>query len=195
MTPFSTGMWPSNSSLNIFSTILTKKRVFCRKQRLPRSSTIQIFAVYIPWANSKGAGSSIWSWWIGETLGARIRRSPLPVRDALAYAIQIGDALQEAHSKGITHRDVKADNVMIDSRNQVKVTDFGLAKLKGSLKLAQSSTTVGTMAYMSPEQIQGGDADGRSDLFSLGVLLFQMVTGQLPFRGEHRSRAHVLDRK
>jgi eukaryotic-like serine/threonine-protein kinase len=123
----------------------------------------------------------------GETLGARIRRSPLSSRDALAYAIQSGDALQEAHSKGIIHRDVKADNVMVNSRNQVKVMDFGLAKLKGSLKLAQSSTTAGTMAYMSPEQIQGQEADARSDIFSLGVLLFQMLAGQLPFRGDHEA--------
>ena len=123
----------------------------------------------------------------GETLGTRIRRSPLSVPDAIDYAIQIGDALQEAHSKGIIHRDVKADNVMVNSRNQVKVMDFGLAKLKGSLKLARSSTTAGTMAYMSPEQIQGGDADARSDIFSFGVLLFQMLSGQLPFRGEHEA--------
>jgi serine/threonine-protein kinase len=123
----------------------------------------------------------------GETLGRRIQRSSLSVREAIAYAMQIGDALQEAHSKGIVHRDVKADNIMVNSRNQAKVMDFGLAKLKGTLKLARSSTTAGTMAYMSPEQIQGEAADARSDIFSFGVLLFQMLTGQLPFRGEHEA--------
>lgn len=111
----------------------------------------------------------------------------LRVEDAVRYAIQIAEALQEAHSHGIIHRDVKADNVMITPREQVKVMDFGLAKLKGTLKLARSSTTAGTMAYMAPEQIQGEEVDARSDLFSLGALLFQMLTGQLPFRGEHEA--------
>lgn len=123
----------------------------------------------------------------GETLGNKIRRERLPMEDAIAYSIQIGEALQEAHSKGIVHQDIKADNVMVNSRNLVKVTDFGLAKLKGSLKPARTSTTEGTMAYMSPEQIQGEDVDARSDLFSLGVLLFHMLAGQLPFRGEHEA--------
>jgi eukaryotic-like serine/threonine-protein kinase len=113
--------------------------------------------------------------------------SGVRIEDAVRFAIEIGEALQEAHSKGIIHRDVKADNVMINSRNRVKVMDFGLAKLKGSVKLANSSTTSGTMAYMAPEQIQGEDADARADLFSLGVLLYQMLTGQMPFRGDHEA--------
>lgn len=90
----------------------------------------------------------------GKTLRSRIAEKELKIEDALEYAIQIGDALQEAHSKGIVHRDVKCENIMINSRNQVKVMDFGLAKLKGSLKLTKSSSTVGTLAYMAPEQIQ-----------------------------------------
>jgi TolB-like protein/Flp pilus assembly protein TadD len=119
--------------------------------------------------------------------GATLRKK-LPVRDlneAVAYTVQIGEALQEAHNKGIVHRDVKADNIMINMRNQVKVMDFGLAKLRGSGKLTRASSTVGTIAYMAPEQIQGGEVDARSDIFSLGVLLFEMLTGKLPFRGEH----------
>jgi len=121
----------------------------------------------------------------GETLRGKI---PIErISDAVSYAMQIGEALSEAHGKGIVHRDVKADNIMINSKNNVKVMDFGLAKLKGSLKLTQTSTTVGTLAYMSPEQIQGGEADARSDMFSFGVLLFEMLTGQLPFRGEHEA--------
>lgn len=119
--------------------------------------------------------------------GSEDRGPGLRIEEAVRYAIQIGDALQEAHSKGIIHRDIKADNVMINSRDQVKVMDFGLAKLKGSLKVAGSSTTAGTMAYMSPEQIRGEDADARSDLFSFGVLLFQMLSGHLPFRGDHEA--------
>ncbi len=107
--------------------------------------------------------------------------------DAISAAIQIGDALQEAHAKGIVHRDIKADNVMLTSKGQVKVMDFGLAKLRGALKLTRTSSTVGTLGYMAPEQVQGGDVDHRSDIFSFGVLLFEMLTGKLPFRGEHEA--------
>lgn len=111
------------------------------------------------------------------------------VTDAIAYAIQIGEALQEAHSKGIVHRDIKADNIMVNGKNQIKVMDFGLAKLKGSLKLTKTSSTVGTLAYMAPEQIQGGEVDARSDIFSFGIVLFEMLTGKTPFRGEHEAAA------
>src|SRR5689334_2210797 len=121
----------------------------------------------------------------GTTLRKRI---PIQkVDDALTYAVQIGEALSEAHSKGIVHRDVKAENIMVNSKNQIKVMDFGLAKLKGSLKLTRTSSTVGTLAYMAPEQIQGGEVDARSDIFSFGIVLFEMLTGHLPFRGEHEA--------
>ena len=123
----------------------------------------------------------------GATLREKFRAAPLKPNDALAYAIQIGEALQEAHNKGIVHRDVKADNIMVNSKNQIKVMDFGLAKLKGSLKLTRTSSTVGTLAYMAPEQIQGEEVDGRSDIFSFGVVLFEMLTQHTPFRGEHEA--------
>jgi len=121
----------------------------------------------------------------GTTLGQTV-----PVRSiqaSVGYAIQIGEALQEAHSKGIVHRDVKTDNIMVNSKGQVKVMDFGLAKLKGSLKLTKTSSTVGTLAYMAPEQIEGKEIDARSDIFSFGVVLYEMLTGHLPFRGEHEA--------
>jgi Tol biopolymer transport system component/predicted Ser/Thr protein kinase len=121
----------------------------------------------------------------GKTMRERV---PIQkVQDAINYAIQIGEALEEAHSKGVVHRDVKTDNIMVTAKNQVKVMDFGLAKLKGSLKLTKTSSTVGTLAYMAPEQIQGGEVDARSDIFSFGVVLYEMLTGQLPFRGEHEA--------
>ena len=123
----------------------------------------------------------------GVTLRKKVEQKPLKVSDAIAYAIQIADALQEAHSKGIVHRDIKADNVMVNSKNQIKVMDFGLAKLKGTLKLTRTSSTVGTLAYMPPEQIQGGEVDARSDIFSAGVLIYEMMTGRLPFRGDHEA--------
>jgi serine/threonine protein kinase len=121
----------------------------------------------------------------GGTLRERI---PFPkINEAISIAIQIAEALQEAHAKGIVHRDIKADNIMLTSKGQAKVMDFGLAKLKGSLKLTRTSSTVGTLGYMAPEQIQGGEVDHRSDIFSFGVLLFEMLTGRLPFRGEHEA--------
>ncbi len=121
--------------------------------------------------------------------GANLRGS-IPIRsadDALSYAIQIGEALHEAHGKGIVHRDIKAENIMLNAKHQIKVMDFGLAKLKGSLKLTRTSSTVGTLAYMAPEQIQSGDVDARSDIFSFGVVLFEMLAGRMPFRGEHEA--------
>ncbi len=117
-------------------------------------------------------------------------RKKLPVEkvsDAIAYAIQIGEALHEAHLKGIVHRDIKAENIMVNTKNQIKVMDFGLAKLKGSSKLTRTSSTVGTLAYMAPEQLQGGNIDARSDIFSFGVVVFELLTGRMPFPGEHEA--------
>ena len=123
----------------------------------------------------------------GVTMKDKFSPAPLKLNDAVNYAIQIGEALQEAHSKGIVHRDVKSENIMVNSKNQVKVMDFGLAKLRGSVKLTKSSSTTGTLAYMAPEQIQGSDTDARADIFSFGVVLYEMLTGHTPFRGEHEA--------
>jgi serine/threonine protein kinase len=87
----------------------------------------------------------------GVTLRKKLEGGPAKREDSISYAIQIGEALQEAHIKGIVHRDIKAENIMVNSKNQIKVMDFGLAKLKGSLKLTRTSSTVGTLAYMAPE--------------------------------------------
>jgi eukaryotic-like serine/threonine-protein kinase len=123
----------------------------------------------------------------GQTVRQQIAIGNLKLETVISYAIQIGEALQEAHAKAVVHRDVKTDNIMVNARNQIKVMDFGLAKLKGSLRLTKTSSTVGTLAYMAPEQIQGGEVDARSDIFSFGVVLYEMLTGHLPFRGEHEA--------
>jgi len=123
----------------------------------------------------------------GVTLRKKFESGPMSVNDTAGYGIQIAEALHEAHSKSIVHRDIKSDNVMVNTKNQIKVMDFGLAKLKGTLKLTKTSSTIGTLAYMSPEQIQGGEVDSRSDIFSFGVLLFEMLTCQMPFRGGHEA--------
>src|SRR5467141_118968 len=102
------------------------------------------------------------------------------LEDALAYAIQISEALTEAHSKGIVHRDVKPENIMVTREGRIKVMDFGLAKLKGGGKLTRVGLTVGTITYMSPEQAQGNIVDHRTDIWSLGIVLYEMVAGEAP---------------
>jgi serine/threonine protein kinase/dipeptidyl aminopeptidase/acylaminoacyl peptidase len=121
----------------------------------------------------------------GRTLSELVPVTKL--QDAIIYAIQICEALEEAHSKGVIHRDIKSGNIMVNTKNQVKVMDFGLAKLKGSLKISKTSSTIGTLAYMAPEQIEGEEVDARSDIFSFGIVLYEMLTGHLPFRGEHEA--------
>ncbi len=129
----------------------------------------------------------------GKTLREKIeggiggQGSGVRFADAIPYAIQIAEALREAHTHGIVHRDIKSDNIMVNSKSQVKVMDFGLAKLKGSLRITRTSGPLGTPTYMSPEQIQGGEVDARSDIFSFGIVFYEMLTGHLPFRGEHES--------
>ena len=122
-----------------------------------------------------------------EKLADAMHGRLLPTPEAISYSIQLAEALEEAHEHGIVHRDVKPANIMITAKNQAKIMDFGLAKLKGAMKLTRTDSTLGTLAYMSPEQLQGGDVDPRSDLFSLGVVLYEMLTGCLPFRGEHEA--------
>jgi len=121
----------------------------------------------------------------GMTLREKIQSGPLKTKDAVTIAIQTADALQKAHDSQIIHRDIKSDNVMFTNDGLVKVMDFGLAKLKGAAKITKAGSTVGTAAYMSPEQIQGEEIDHRTDIFSFGVALYEMLAGQLPFRGEH----------
>ena len=121
----------------------------------------------------------------GETLRERVRKGPLKTEEALDIAAQVAAGLGEAHHKGIIHRDIKSANIMVTNKGQAKVMDFGLAKLQGGSSLTRSQTTLGTVAYMSPEQARGGDLDQRTDIWSLGVVLFETLTGKLPFRGDH----------
>ena len=130
----------------------------------------------------------------GETLATRIARTPIDVREALEIASQIADALGEAHAKGIVHRDVKPQNIMITPRGQAKVLDFGLAKSvttdrrfnmksKRRSDVTETGLVAGTVAYMSPEQARGQELDARTDLFSLAVVLFELLAGRRPFIG------------
>lgn len=106
---------------------------------------------------------------------------------ALDIGIQIADCLAAAHDKGIVHRDIKPENIMVRADGIVQIMDFGVAKLQGVSRLTQGASTIGTAGYMSPEQIQGNDADHRSDIFSLGVVLYELFTGRTPFRGAHET--------
>lgn len=121
----------------------------------------------------------------GNNLSDKISSGPLTLDDALSIAIQICEGLQAAHEKGIVHRDIKSQNVMVTNRGQVKILDFGLAKLRGATAVTRAGTTLGTIAYMSPEQLRGEPVDQRSDLWAVGVILYEMVTGRRPFRGDY----------
>ena len=119
----------------------------------------------------------------GESLDKRIGQKPLKIAEALDIAQQIANGLEAAHEKKIVHRDVKPGNVMVDEKGHVTVMDFGLALLTEGSKLTQLDTTLGTAAYMSPEQIQGMEVDRRTDIWALGCVLYEMVCGQRPFKG------------
>jgi non-specific serine/threonine protein kinase len=134
----------------------------------------------------------------GETLADKIHQGPMEISTVLSIAVEIADALESAHSKGIVHRDLKPANVFINPRGQVKILDFGLAKIEtpgGNIaqsavtavrqdEITTAGTTLGTVSYMSPEQARGQLTDSRTDLFSLGTVIYRMATGTLPFRGE-----------
>jgi serine/threonine-protein kinase len=123
----------------------------------------------------------------GETLKERIRRiGRLPIDEAIAYAIEIARALGAAHARGIVHRDIKPQNVLVDEEGSAKVTDFGIARSLDEEGLTADGRVLGTTDYVSPEQALGHDVDGQSDIYSLGIVLYEMLVGDVPFHGENQ---------
>jgi len=121
----------------------------------------------------------------GETLKKKIERGPLPIDRAVGIAVQIAQGLSKAHTHGIVHRDIKPANIMVTGDGIAKVVDFGLAKLTSQSVLTRTGTTLGTVAYMSPEQARGEEVDHRSDIWSLGVVLYEMIVGHPPFKSDY----------
>jgi serine/threonine protein kinase/Flp pilus assembly protein TadD len=131
----------------------------------------------------------------GQSLKDRLKQGPLSIDKAKEIALQVAEGLREAHEKGIVHRDVKPANIMLTKKEQAKITDFGLAKLSWGIDLTKTSTIMGTVAYMSPEQVKGEKVDQRTDIWSLGAMLYEMLTGKRPFdkAQEHALIYSILD--
>ena len=131
----------------------------------------------------------------GQSLRKKIESGPLQLEDALRITTQAAEGLQQAHKKGVVHRDIKSANIMVTEKGQAKIMDFGLARMTGTTLLTQEGAAMGTIAYMSPEQAQGSEVDHRTDIWSLGVVVYEMLTGQLPFKGEHEQAVVFAIRK
>ncbi|MBM2842152.1 MAG: serine/threonine protein kinase with repeat [Bacteroidetes bacterium] len=127
----------------------------------------------------------------GETLKKRISKlhleTGIPFDQAIEWVLQIAKGIKAAHEQGIIHRDIKSENIMLTNGGHLKIMDFGLAKLKSSSGMTKSGTSLGTLSYMSPEQAQGVTTDLRTDIWSLGVVFYEVLTGELPFRAEHQA--------
>lgn len=183
-----------------------RRERFFREARAASALRSPYVAAIYDIGEHKGSSFIVMEYVEGEVLSNKLARGPLPICDAIDVSMQIADALDEAHSIGITHRDIKSSNLIITNRDTVKVLDFGLAKFSGPLAQTSSESgddtaqlgqetrvgvVLGTVSYMSPEQALGRETDNRSDIFSLGVVTYEMLTGRLPFSGA--SSTEIID--
>jgi serine/threonine protein kinase/Tfp pilus assembly protein PilF len=129
----------------------------------------------------------VMAYYEGSTLREMIDSGRIAPEEALGIIEQVGAGLKRAHEQGIVHRDIKPSNIIITKHGEAKIVDFGVAKLAGATRLTKEGSLLGTIAYMSPEQVRGREVDQRADIFSLGVILFEMLTGERPFRGEYEA--------
>ncbi len=121
----------------------------------------------------------------GESLKTKLNKGKIKVHEVIEITKQICEGLSKAHQVDIVHRDIKPENTLINTDNRVKILDFGLAKFKAVSNLTKETSTLGTINYMSPEQIQGKEVDHRTDIWSLGIVFFEMLSGELPFKGDY----------
>jgi len=162
-----------------------KRRLIREAQNASALDHPHIGTIYEIGETDDGQLFIVMAYYEGQTLQQRIDQGPLKINEFIEWASQAAEGLAMAHQKGIIHRDIKPANVMITQDNRVKILDFGLAKLQGQSQYTQEGATLGTVAYMSPEQLRGEKVDHRTDIWSLGVVMYEMVTAQRPFKGEY----------
>lgn len=162
-----------------------KERFIIEAQSASSLDHANICSIYEIDETDQGQMFIVMACYDGEVLREQIARGPLAPDTALDFALQLTAGLARAHEAGIIHRDVKPSNIMVTKRNEIKIIDFGLAKYVGQEQITKSGTTLGTVAYMSPEQMMNLEVDHRSDIWATGVILYEMLTGQHPFKGDH----------
>jgi serine/threonine protein kinase len=155
----------------------------CARPRPPPSSTTPNICPVYEVDESGGEMFLTMAFVEGRSLKERIAEGPLPLIEVLNVAVQVAEGLKTAHERGVVHRDIKPANIMLNREGQVRITDFGLASIEGGADLTRPLAILGTPAYMSPEQVRGERTDGRTDIWSFGVTLFEMTTGRRPFLG------------